>query len=252
MTPLVHVLTVTGAKAADLAHELYTKARAAKKGADELNALEDLTRQLDEVDTPNLSARVDGRVEIPSGPTRESVLESLDNLPDGIGDNFIVRQNSNGSFSAVRIDTEATLPLRVSEDAALFSVIPSNASPTDLAQINRLNGLEAERAIASRFPGSDTNVFVDTANNGRRFIDVLTPEGLAIESKVGRTSLTTEIKQQILKDVEILANTSIMHVSALRYEFSVSPITGLIGPTPNLRAFLEGHGIDIVINEVIR
>jgi len=77
---------------------------------------------------------------------------------------------------------------------------------------------------------------------------VLTPEGLAIESKVGRTSLTPEIRTQVLKDIEAL-NHSLSPVQSLRWEFSPSPVTGKIGPTGPLERFLMENNIEIIINQ---
>jgi len=82
---------------------------------------------------------------------------------------------------------------------------------------------------------------------GNRRIDVLTRDGLAIESKVGRTSLTQTIRTQILKDIE-LRNSSRSRVTSLRYEFSRSPVTGQVGPTAPLARFLRANNIEIVIN----
>lgn len=56
--------------------------------------------------------------------------------------------------------------------------------------------------IAARYPGSLREVAL-RAPSGIRRIDVLTASGRAIESKVGRISLTPEIKQEIARDVEL-------------------------------------------------
>ena len=82
--------------------------------------------------------------------------------------------------------------------------------------------------------------------DGVRRIDVLTRTGLAIESKVGRTSLTQEVRRQVLKDAELL-NHATSAVSEVIWEFTKSPTTGKIGPTKNLEALLIEHKIGIKI-----
>jgi len=111
---------------------------------------------------------------------------------------------------------------------------------------NQINGDAARDRIASRFPGAMREVPMQTSLGNRR-IDVLTRDGLAIESKVGRTSLTQTIRTQILKDIE-LRNSSRSRVTSLRYEFSRSPVTGQVGPTAPLARFLRANNIEIVIN----
>lgn len=112
-------------------------------------------------------------------------------------------------------------------------------------RVNQVAGDAASDAIASRFPGARREVTIQTSDGVRR-IDVLTREGLAIESKVGRTSLTSSVKRQVLKDAEIL-NDPTSGVNQIIWEFSRSATTGKVGPTPSLRAFLEANGIGIRI-----
>jgi RHS repeat-associated protein len=127
---------------------------------------------------------------------------------------------------------------------------PKISSIDDIPQIikNKSAGDAARDNIAKRYPGSKIEQFRPT-NDGARFFDVLTPDGIAIESKVGRTGLTTGkdgTLRQLLKDKELL-DTGI--VPEVRWEFSRSSTTGKIGPTPKLKAALEDAGIKIVINE---
>ncbi len=127
---------------------------------------------------------------------------------------------------------------------------PKISSIDDIPQIikNKSAGDAARDNIAKRYPGSKIEQFRPT-NDGARFFDVLTPDGIAIESKVGRTGLTTGkdgTLRQLLKYKELL-DTGI--VPEVRWEFSRSSTTGKIGPTPKLKAALEDAGIKIVINE---
>src|SRR5262249_38685573 len=78
---------------------------------------------------------------------------------------------------------------------------PGSAAAEDVPQVlaNQAAGNAARDAIAARYAGSQTEVTFDTALGARR-VDVLTQEGLAIESKVGYTSLTRGVQSQIAKD----------------------------------------------------
>jgi hypothetical protein len=72
------------------------------------------------------------------------------------------------------------------------------------------------------------------AASGVRRIDVLTDDGMAIESKVGRTSLTARVRQELARDAELLADDN-SGVDSVFWEFSRSPTTGRVGPTPRLQ-----------------
>lgn len=126
---------------------------------------------------------------------------------------------------------------------------PKISQIDDIPQIvkNKASGDLARDNIAKRFPGARKEVTANTTD-GIRFIDVLTQEGIAIESKVGRTSLTNSIKRQLEKDVELL-NDPTSGVKSVRWEFSRSETTGKIGPTVPLREALEKNKIEIIINE---
>ncbi len=80
---------------------------------------------------------------------------------------------------------------------------------------------------------------------GWRFIDRLV-NGIGHESKVGRTSLTSFVKRQIAKDVELVQTGAMRHAV---YHFFRSPVTGKIGPTPALKAALEAAKFGIVIHD---
>ncbi|VAW74547.1 hypothetical protein MNBD_GAMMA12-235 [hydrothermal vent metagenome] len=123
-----------------------------------------------------------------------------------------------------------------------------NATPRQRVAQNNINGNVVSNNIAARFPGSDREVRLVTPNGGVRFVDVLTPEGLAIESKVGRTSLSNTVRIQASKDIELF-NDPFSLVNSLRFEFSRSPITGKVGPTPQLEIFLRENGFEIIIND---
>jgi hypothetical protein len=89
---------------------------------------------------------------------------------------------------------------------------------------NQAAGNAARDAIAASRPGSliEQNFRV---TGGLRRVDVL--DGLtAIESKVGRTSLTPAVRQELARDIKLLRSGQ---VDAVQWQFSPSPTTGLGG-----------------------
>jgi len=80
---------------------------------------------------------------------------------------------------------------------------------------------------------------------GIRFVDQLTLDNVANESKVGYTSLDADTALQVSKDTELL-NTNV--VNGVTWHFFTSPVTGLNGPSPGLYNALTNAGINIVIH----
>jgi hypothetical protein len=79
---------------------------------------------------------------------------------------------------------------------------------------------------------------------GTRVVDQLV-DGVANESKVGYQSLTSDIRDQILKDVEL---TQKGEIDASIWHFYRSPVTGKIGPSGPLGNFLNQNNIPVVIH----
>jgi Bacterial TSP3 repeat len=108
---------------------------------------------------------------------------------------------------------------------------------------NKRSGDAARDEVAGNYPGSHTEVSLRTSLGTRR-IDVLTPDGRAIESKAGRSSLSKSARRQIEKDIELREyNRS---VGSLEWRFSRSPKTGKCGPTMPLRRALDEAGIAVI------
>lgn len=107
---------------------------------------------------------------------------------------------------------------------------------------NKKVGERAERRIAARHPGSRTQVGRRT-RLGPRYIDVLTRNGLAIESKVGRVPYS-KVKRQVAKDIELRRQRG-NGVRQVEWHFT-SNKRGEIGPDPKLEAELKKAGIRIV------
>lgn len=97
--------------------------------------------------------------------------------------------------------------------------------------------------LAAAYPGALVEQSFSTAAGIRR-LDVLTHSGLAIESKVGRTSLTGTVSQQIAKDQMLMRSGD---VSGVQWVFTRSAVTGQVGPTGPLMAALNNAGIPWMI-----
>ncbi|MEH1057232.1 DNRLRE domain-containing protein [Micromonospora sp. CPCC 206171] len=128
--------------------------------------------------------------------------------------------------------------------AALSRRGPDGDGGSNIAR-NKAAGDAAADAIASQYPGARREVTLQ-ATGGSRRLDVLTPGGLAIESKLGRTSLTKETRRQIQRDIELM-NDPNSGVTSVEWHFTESDATGLGGPTGPLRRALERAGIGVVI-----
>jgi hypothetical protein len=105
---------------------------------------------------------------------------------------------------------------------------------------NRAIGLAAEGFLSRLFGGTKAGRMT---SQGMRYLDNLTAEGVAQESKVGRTFLTVRIRSQIAKDAELL-NTPGSGVTRVEWHFKRG-ITG-IGPSGPLRNALTKAGIHII------
>jgi filamentous hemagglutinin len=68
----------------------------------------------------------------------------------------------------------------------------------------------------------------------------------AHEAKVGEVMLTTKVKSQILKDAELLREG---HFQTYTWHFYRSPVTGKIGPNPDVAAALTRVGIRIELHK---
>jgi hypothetical protein len=110
---------------------------------------------------------------------------------------------------------------------------------------NKAAGDKVADQIAKQYPGAQREVTLQ-ATGGTRRLDILTRTGLAIESKVGRTSLSRETRRQIQRDIELLNDPS-SGVTAIEWHFTTSRTTGKGGPTGLLLRELQKAGIGVVI-----
>jgi hypothetical protein len=91
--------------------------------------------------------------------------------------------------------------------------------------------------------GGEGQVFLRTSLGGR-FVDRLVA-GVAYESKVGLTELTTTSFVQAAKDVLLMRSQQVLSVE---WHFFRSPVTGLAGPSASLANVLQAAGIKVVIH----
>ncbi|WP_235786973.1 hypothetical protein [Yersinia nurmii] len=77
---------------------------------------------------------------------------------------------------------------------------------------------------------------------GLRRMDVVAGT-TGIESKVGRTGLTSRVRQELARDLKILRSGQL---DRIEWVFTKSPTTGKIGPTKALEAILNKYEIPII------
>ncbi len=120
----------------------------------------------------------------------------------------------------------------------------SGGSKTASSQNNPyMSGSDGEAELA-RLVGGKSHAYRKTSL-GARFIDQLSPDNIAHESKVGYTTLTRFVKKQILKDAELIENGTI---NGAIWHFFKSGVTGKGGASQPLLRFLTKHGIKYIIH----
>jgi hypothetical protein len=105
------------------------------------------------------------------------------------------------------------------------------------------SGLLGQSYLGSRISGTSQQGF--RTPFGRRVIDRF-GGGVGHESKVGATSLTNAIRQQIAKDAWLTAKNVLP--GGATWHFFASPVTGLGGPSGPLLNALTSAGIRVVIH----
>jgi hypothetical protein len=82
-------------------------------------------------------------------------------------------------------------------------------------------------------------------SRGARFVDSFA-DGVANEAKSGYTTLTSFVKQQVLKDSELLTSKG---VDSVVWHFYKSAQTGKVGASGPLLRLLRENGIQYVIHK---
>ncbi|HEJ9660220.1 TPA: hypothetical protein ACKRFJ_000889 [Proteus mirabilis] len=86
---------------------------------------------------------------------------------------------------------------------------------------------------------------------GLRRMDVVHSDirgDIGIESKVGRTGLTSRVRQELARDIKILRRND-PELDVIEWHFTRSPTTGKIGPTARLEEKLNKYGIPIIYRD---
>jgi RHS repeat-associated protein len=113
--------------------------------------------------------------------------------------------------------------------------------PTSQVQKNKAVG-DAVRDDIALERGTDRIEQNFRVPGGLRRLDVV--DGTTgIESKVGRTSLTPRVRQEVARDIKILRSGQL---DKIEWVFTESPTTGKIGPTKALENVLNRNGIPII------
>jgi len=215
-------------------------ARGAARGAESALAKEASTEPTDGAapaaasrtkTTKNISAGEPGQAAPPGAVTTKPTPESE---PAG-------RPAQNAGTTPPQINAPNSAPARAPGGTPTLDTGATQVPQKPQILRNKEVGDAAADAIAAQFPGAEREITLQAAS-GRRRVDVLTPDGLAIESKVGRTSLTPRVRQELSRDAELLRDKD-TEAKSVRWEFSKSPTTGRIGPTGPLREALRKAGI---------
>ena len=106
-----------------------------------------------------------------------------------------------------------------------------------------MTGTEGEEELARLVVGKSQQY--QKTSLGGRYIDQLSADNIAHESKVGYTTLTKRIRTQILKDAELI-NTG--RIEGAHWHFFTSGVTGKGGASQPLLDFLTENGISYTIH----
>jgi hypothetical protein len=104
---------------------------------------------------------------------------------------------------------------------------------------SRLIGKAGEKLLKEVFGGAPKSI---NTKNGWRFIDNFV-RGIAQESKIGRVTLTSRIRQQIAKDMDLLQTVG-NGVKSIEWHFFPGPSGS--GMSPAVRKVLRNAGIKII------
>jgi len=113
---------------------------------------------------------------------------------------------------------------------------------------NKIRGDRARNYVAAREGTRNIEPSL-TVTGGVRRIDVVTdgPLKLGIETKVGRTYLTEDVRRQLARDIKL---THTGDLQRIRWEFFESSVTGQGGPSGPLLEKLRKLGINVKIHNM--
>ena len=120
----------------------------------------------------------------------------------------------------------------------ISNIFNPKLSPNDI-------GTPAEKALRRLTNGEKAGL---RTSAGMRYIDSLDDSRIAHEAKVGATGLSDFVGRQVEKDLLLFRDK---RINGIQWHFYRSPITGKLGPTPELRALLETYNIPIVMHDEV-
>ncbi len=179
-------------------------------------------------------------------------LRKLPKLIGSIGDSFLVRlaigKKGTKAVKAFANSMENGIDMVCKEVDKVGATVRKAASNEPERVIKSGTSLsfktgKAGEEYLAKLVGGKSQVYFKTSQGGR-YIDQLAGD-VAYESKVGYTTLTDFVKNQILKDAELIEQGVIKGSS---WHFFKSEVTGKGGVSKPLLEFLKQHGITYVIH----
>lgn len=177
-------------------------------------------------------------------------LNALLGVPDSLADNEVWQSIDRASILAgkvmlARIFGKLTIAAVRSGAQYRGSVPGSKISSTGIAGQSKIGNTGVVGEDYLRLLGGRSQVCIRTPL-GLRHIDQLIGT-VAHESKVGRMKFDVKIQRQVSKDRALLQGLGRgAQVNAVAWHFFRSPVTGKIGPVPELRAALQRAGITVI------
>ncbi|RKN84154.1 TadE/TadG family type IV pilus assembly protein [Paenibacillus ginsengarvi] len=145
------------------------------------------------------------------------------------------------------IDFVRTFVVRVKDlltKSKAEEIVPAEALQEEQRRLVFARAAEAAEYVRGITGGKVTEV---KAPSGRRILDALDADGLMHEVKLGYTSKSKDIESQIVKDVELMRQST--EVKGAVWHFFRKEKDGKIGPSKPLRQYLEQQGIIVVIHQ---
>ncbi|MBS0171756.1 MAG: thrombospondin type 3 repeat-containing protein [Nitrospira sp.] len=188
--------------------------------------------------TSDAAHHISGKVASASETERASFMTFINVMSVGLGKGLALARG-------VQLATleESTISVGGEVVPAESNILPATRGGV---QVNRASGDAIRDAIAEREAPALTEQSLRTVGGIRR-VDVLKlgDELVAIESKVGKTALTSRVRQEMARDWWLLRQKQVQRVV---WEFSRSEVTEKVGPTKSLLEKLRKLGFDVVIN----
>ncbi|MEF3301615.1 hypothetical protein [Paenibacillus sp. GYB003] len=216
-----------------------------------------------------------------AGPERK-LLRAAGGLPDGIEGKLTYRHGLIDREVSVKLGQTGPLPFMAGKwmnarmEAEVRTVVTEPAElirnvdfvRTFVVRVKDLIGKpQAERTVPAEPPAEHRRlVFARAAEaaeyvrsitggvqqdvkapSGRRLLDVLDADGLMHEVKLGYTAKSKDIESQIVKDVEMMRQST--EVKGVVWHFFRKEKDGKVGPSKPLRQYLENQGIIVVIHQ---